>query len=64
MEAGPFSLLAYTRNTINLVPSSLTTKTSEIILFNCGGGGGGGGGGNTCVLWSGLGLQNRYKVGS
>ena len=62
MEAGPFSLLAYMCNTINLVPCSLTTKTSEIILFNCGGGGGGGG--NICVLWSGLGLQNRYKVGS
>ena len=61
MEAGPFSLLAYTRNTINLVPC-LTTKTSEIVLFNCGGGGGGGG--NICVLWSGLGVQNRYKVGS
>ena len=59
MEAGPFSLLAYTRNIINLVPWSLTTKTSEIVLFNCGGGGG-----NICVLWSGLGSQNRYKAGS
>ena len=59
MEAGPFSLLAYMYNIINLVPWSLTTKTSEIILFNCGGGGG-----NICVLWSGLGLQNRYEVGS
>ena len=57
MEACPFSLLAYMYNTINLVPWSLTTKTSEIILFNCGGG-------NICVLWSGLGLQNRYEVGS
>ena len=59
MEAGPFSLLAYMCKTINLVLWSLTTKTSEIILFNCGGSGG-----NICVLWSGLGLQNRYKVGS
>ena len=59
MEVGPFSLLAYTCNTINLVPWSLTTKTSEIILFNCDGDGG-----NICVLWPGLGLQNRYKVGS
>ena len=59
MEAGPFSLLAYTRNTINLVPWNLTTKTSEIILFNCGVGGG-----NICVLWPGLGLQDRYEVGS
>ena len=57
MEAGPFSLLACSCNTINLVPWSLTTKTSEIILFDCGGGGG-----NICILWSGLGLQNRYKV--
>ena len=56
MEAGPFSLLACSCNTINLVPWSLTTKTSEIILFNCGG--------NICILWSGLELQNRYKVGS
>ena len=60
MEAGPFSLLTYMYNIINLVPWSLTTKTSEIILFNCGGGGGG----NICVLWSGLGLQDHYKVGS
>ena len=59
MEADPFSLLAYACNTINLVPWSLTTKTSEIILFKCGGGSG-----NICVLWSGLRLQNRYKVGS
>ena len=57
MEAGPFSLLAYACNTINLVPWSLTSKTSEIILFKCGGGGGGGGGN---IAFSGLGLG--YKI--